>query len=996
MKQSYKSNMGNGLVKLCIALLFIQSFLITVPYDNVSAQGSFHPALSDRWGGVQQIAGGRNHSLALTADGKVLAWGENKIDKTMVPIEVPDEAQSNIVSVSAGDNHSLALTVSGEVIAWGGAEGTDVPEEAKSDIVAIAAGPAAFHSLALTSSGEVIAWGRNDHGQTVVPDAAKSGVVAIAAGYWHSLALKEDGDVIAWGDWGWRKLNVPEEVQGNAVAISAGAHHSLALTESGEVFAWGRNDFGESSVPEEAKSGVVAIAAGYVHSLALKSDGSVIAWGISDNTESDDHGQTVVPDAAKSGVIAIAAGFYHSLALKEDETIMAWGDNRSGQLNIPTSDLETIELTDQSGRELELLFDPSKQEYTVLIDNHVTLVNVLATLENAEFAAVYVNGERQSDPAKGVNIPVTDEQTVVTVEVVPYLQKSKTYTITLSQEAEPEQVSKPVASPAGGAVLAGTTVTLSTYTNDAMIYYTTDGSTPTSSSIEYTAPIEVTTEMTIKAIAVKNGMLDSEVLEEHYTILPPDQVAKPIASPAGGAVLAGTMVTLSTTTEGATIYYTTDGSTPSRSSVEYTGPIEVTSEITIKAIAVKNGMLDSEVLEEHYTIATIPAPANLTASAADRSVTLKWDAVTGTGSVTYAVYQAEGTSAPVDPANWKLIQSNVTANSYIVTGLTNGTTYAFVVKAITVEGASDFSNVATATPRALGGNGGSGGGGGGRVLSNNADLADLQVWAGGKQLNLSPSFASGTTEYTARTEAERIEIVVKEAHSAAKVIWKDKVITDSIQVDLEEGDNTIELTVQAENGTKKTYTLTIYREMPKPNEPVIAFTDIAGHWAEDYIMRAVEKGFVSGYPDGTFKPNHPVTRAEFTVMLAGALKLEGDGSALTFTDHDRIGGWAKQAVAQAVQAGIVDGYNDGSFRPNAQITRVEMAVMIARALQLQLNANASTGFADDETIPQWAKGAVEAIRKLGIVDGRGGNRFVPNETATRAEATVMLLRLLDR
>ncbi|WP_230192062.1 chitobiase/beta-hexosaminidase C-terminal domain-containing protein [Paenibacillus sp. CECT 9249] len=981
-------------MKLCIALLLIQSFLITVPYDNVSAQGSFHPALSDRWGGVQQIAGGRYHSLALTADGEVLAWGSNGYGKTTVPLE----AQSNIVSVSAGQDHSLALTSGGEVIAWGGGRfgEANVPAEAKSDIIAIAAGPTAFYSLALTSSGKVIAWGSNSNGQSDVPEEAESGVVAIAAGYWHSLALTAAGEVIAWGDGRRGKLDVPDEVQGQAVAISAGSDHSLALTASGKVIAWGSNDYGQSSVPKEAESGVIAIAAGEKHSLALKSDGSVIAWGISDNTESDDHGQTVVPDAAKSGVIAIAAGFYHSLALKENGTIVAWGDNRSGQLNIPTSDLKTIKLTDQSGGELEFLFDVSEQEYTVLIDNSVTSVNVLATLENPEYADVYVNGKRQSDQVEGVKVEVEGEQTVVQVKVSPYLQESKTYTIKLLREAEPEQVSKPVASPAGGAVPAGTTVTLSTYTNDAMIYYTTDGSTPTSSSIEYTAPIEVTGGMTLKAIAVKDGMLDSEVLEEHYTILPPDQVAKPIASPAGGAVPAGTTVTLSTYTNDATIYYTTDGSEPTSSSAEYTAPIEVTGGMTLKAIAVKDGMLDSEVLEEHYTIATIPAPANLTASAADRSVTLKWDAVTGTGSVTYAVYQAEGTSAPVDPANWKLIQSNVTANSYIVTGLTNGTTYAFVVKAITVEGASDFSNVAIATPRAPGGNSGSGGGGGGRMLSNNADLADLQVWAGGKPLKLSPSFASGTTEYTARTEAEQVELVVKEAHSAAKVILHDKkVITDRVKVDLEEGKNTFVLTVQAENGTKKTYTLTIYREMPKPNEPVIAFTDIAGHWAEDYIMRAAAKGIVSGYPDGTFKPNHPVTRAEFTVMLAGALKLEGNGSALTFTDHDQIAGWAKQAVAQAVQAGIVVGFSDGSFRPNTQITRVEMAVMVARALQLELNANALPGFADDETIPGWAKGAVEAIRKLGIVDGRGGNRFVPNETASRAEAVVMLLRLME-
>ncbi|GIP59888.1 MULTISPECIES: S-layer homology domain-containing protein [Paenibacillus] len=282
-------------------------------------------------------------------------------------------------------------------------------------------------------------------------------------------------------------------------------------------------------------------------------------------------------------------------------------------------------------------------------------------------------------------------------------------------------------------------------------------------------------------------------------------------------------------------------------------------------------------------------------------------------------------------------------------------------------------------------------------VSSDAKLSSLEIWANGRMLTLQPSFAPDVHDYTVFTDAEEMVFIAQAAHDAAEVYVDGVLLSRSVPISkkLTSGNNEFTFVVRAEDGTEKRYTLTVIRETAT-HESSMPFSDIAGHWAEDYIMRAVEKGIVSGYPDGTFKPNHPVTRAEFTVMLAGALKLEGDGSALTFTDHDRIGGWAKQAVAQAVQAGIVDGYNDGSFRPNAQITRVEMAVMIARALQLQLNANASTGFADDETIPQWAKGAVEAIRKLGIVDGRGGNRFVPNETATRAEATVMLLRLLDR
>ncbi|WP_163856069.1 glycosyl hydrolase family 8 [Paenibacillus elgii] len=176
---------------------------------------------------------------------------------------------------------------------------------------------------------------------------------------------------------------------------------------------------------------------------------------------------------------------------------------------------------------------------------------------------------------------------------------------------------------------------------------------------------------------------------------------------------------------------------------------------------------------------------------------------------------------------------------------------------------------------------------------------------------------------------------------------------------------------------------------PKP----VSFTDTAGHWVEGIIRQAVTSGIVTGYPDGSFKPDHIVTRAEFAVMLAGTKKLAQEGAALSFADRSEIGDWAEKAVAQAVQAGIVQGYEDGTFRPNAQITRAEMAVMIANAQGAARQAAGSAGFSDDADIPGWAKTAVEAIHKLGLVEGREGNRFAPGASATRAEAVKVLLKL---
>ena len=203
-------------------------------------------------------------------------------------------------------------------------------------------------------------------------------------------------------------------------------------------------------------------------------------------------------------------------------------------------------------------------------------------------------------------IPITGAVTIKAIAVLAGMTDSavmsESYTITPLPQP---QVATPTAAPSGGAVPAGTPVTLSTTTPGATIYYTTDGNTPTTSSNVYSTPIPITGAVTIKAIAVLPGMTDSTVMSESYTItpLPQPQVATPTAAPSGGAVPVGTTVALSTTTPGATIYYTTDGNTPTTSSNVYNNSaIPVNSAMTIKAIATKSGMTDSSVMTESYSI----------------------------------------------------------------------------------------------------------------------------------------------------------------------------------------------------------------------------------------------------------------------------------------------------------------------------------------------------------------------------------------------------------
>jgi hypothetical protein len=173
------------------------------------------------------------------------------------------------------------------------------------------------------------------------------------------------------------------------------------------------------------------------------------------------------------------------------------------------------------------------------------------------------------------------------------------------------------------------------------------------------------------------------------------------------------------------------------------------------------------------------------------------------------------------------------------------------------------------------------------------------------------------------------------------------------------------------------------------------FTDISSHWAKLSIEEAVKLGFIAGFTDGTFRPNAQTTRSEFAVMLSRALKLEGVEKELPFTDVNKIPAWARPSISQTIAAGILNGYDNNTFRPARNITRAEMTVMIVRALKLKVDPNAKLSFADADKVADWARPSVAAAYEANLIKGRGKNLFAPNENATRAEAVIMILGMLE-
>ncbi|WP_246310925.1 S-layer homology domain-containing protein [Paenibacillus xylanilyticus] len=180
------------------------------------------------------------------------------------------------------------------------------------------------------------------------------------------------------------------------------------------------------------------------------------------------------------------------------------------------------------------------------------------------------------------------------------------------------------------------------------------------------------------------------------------------------------------------------------------------------------------------------------------------------------------------------------------------------------------------------------------------------------------------------------------------------------------------------------------------NGNVPQLKDTEGHWAKSLIDQALAAGFVQGYGDGTFRPNQKVTRAEFITMLGRAMKMNTTNKVATYTDAKKMPVWSAPYIVEAASEGIISGYTDGSFKPNKPLNRAEMVTMIARASSTPEGSTASLSFEDLDQIPAWAAPYVASMVEAGFIEGVGGHRFAPLQTATRAESVKLILSLLEQ
>lgn len=530
---------------------------------------------------VPAIGGGAYHSVALRSDGTVFAWGMNSgrelADGTTTQrlLPVPVGGLTGVTALSAGSNFTLVRLADGRVAGWGSAASGHLgngstttptwPVFATGITTAVSLDAGMGHALAVLSDGTVRGWGANPNGQigdgtsgtdrtSPVVVSGLTSVAGVSAGDYHSLAVKTDGTAWSWG--------------GNSNG-QLGTGNTTPRTSAGAVV---------------GVSGVAAVAAGGSTSYFLLTDGTVRSLGLHNNgfgiSGMLGDGSTVLQSATPvtvsglSNVLQVAAGQSHAVALRSDQTVWTWGDNALGQLGNGTTTDSSVPVQVSGLPPIAVVGAGQSTTFAIGVDGTVW--------------AWGLNAQGQIGDASTTN------------RLLP---------VQIAAAGMGWQTPAPVFSIAAGTYFANQTVTVTNNDASATMRYTTDGSDPTTSTPTTVASggtVSVTQSTTLKVKAWRTGYLASNTTTALYEL----KVVTPTATPGTGAYGTAQNVTLSTTTSGATIRYTTDATEPTTSSTAYSAPVSIASTLTLRARGFKTGWSPSDSVTPSYWISggTVAAP----------------------------------------------------------------------------------------------------------------------------------------------------------------------------------------------------------------------------------------------------------------------------------------------------------------------------------------------------------------------------------------------------
>jgi hypothetical protein len=258
----------------------------------------------------------------------------------------------------------------------------------------------------------------------------------------------------------------------------------------------------------------------------------------------------------------------------------------------------TTSITGSESRAVAPILSPAAGTYTSAQSVKITDATAGATIYYT------TNGTAPTTSSTKYTAPIAVAATE-TIKAIAVATGYTTSAVATAAYAIEKPGATPVFSPVAGTYSSAQSVKITDATVAATIYYTTNGTAPTTSSTKYTVPIAVAATETIKAIAVATGYTTSAVATAAYTIEKP--AATPVFSPVAGTYASAQSIKITDATAGATIYYTTNGTTPTTSSAKYAAAISLTTSKTLEAIAIAKGYANSAVATAQYTIASAAA-----------------------------------------------------------------------------------------------------------------------------------------------------------------------------------------------------------------------------------------------------------------------------------------------------------------------------------------------------------------------------------------------------